>query len=216
MISKNAMSEFFHNLSMQALSKSDDTIVIKFDAINRLNKSLNDLLMAESLAFSIERISSMTTEFFDWPISVAGEQTDKKIEENIVRSILNDERMKFPTDTDHISLRNTAEEIKQQSIDENELFIETELKKNERDVETLENLINDANRDLIKTFTDPSDVMILDDVINVNDWVNKTDNKKLDQNLQQNYNEIVSEMIREQTMQTCFLKWLLIMRLKIH
>ena len=38
--------------------------------------------------------------------------------------------------------------------------------------------------------------MILDDVINVNDWVNKTDNKKLDQDVQQNYNEIASKMIR--------------------
>ena len=36
MISKNTLSEFFHNLSMQGLSKSDDTIVIKFDAINRV------------------------------------------------------------------------------------------------------------------------------------------------------------------------------------
>ena len=77
--------------------------------------------------------------------------------------------MEFPTDADHISLPNTAEEIKQQSIDVNKLFIETELKKNERDVETLENLINDANRHSIKTFTDRSDSMILDDVINVND-----------------------------------------------
>ena len=61
MISKNPMSEFFHNLSMQAFSKSDDTLVIKFDAINKLNKSLNNLLMAESLAFSTEKISRMTT-----------------------------------------------------------------------------------------------------------------------------------------------------------
>ena len=59
----------------------------------------------------------------------------------------------------------------------------------------LENLINDVSRDLIKTFTDPSNDMILDDVINVNDWVNKTDNKKLDQDVQQNYNEIASETI---------------------
>ena len=64
-ISKNAMSEFFHNLSMQALSKSDDAIVIKFDAINSLNKSLNKLLMTEPLAFNTEKISRMTTEFFD-------------------------------------------------------------------------------------------------------------------------------------------------------
>ena len=84
----NALSEFLHNLSMQALSKSDDAIVIKFDAINRLNKSLNDLLSAESLAFDTARILRMTTEFFDRPIFVTGEQTDnKRIENSIVRSI---------------------------------------------------------------------------------------------------------------------------------
>ena len=33
MLSKNAMSEFFHNLSMQALSRSGDTNVVKFDVI---------------------------------------------------------------------------------------------------------------------------------------------------------------------------------------
>ena len=45
------MSKSFPNLSMQALSKFDDAILIKFDAINKLNKSLNDLLTAEALAF---------------------------------------------------------------------------------------------------------------------------------------------------------------------
>ena len=54
----------------------------------------------------------------------------------------------------------------------------------ERDVETLKNLINDAKRDLIKTFSDPSDGMIVDDIINVNDCVNKSDNIKLDQDVQ--------------------------------
>ena len=33
-ISKNAMSEFYHNLSMQALSKSNGKIFINFVAIN--------------------------------------------------------------------------------------------------------------------------------------------------------------------------------------
>ena len=49
--------------------------------------------------------------------------------------------------------------------------------------------------DLIKTFTDASGGMIVDDVINVNDWVSKADNKKLDQDVQQNYNEIANEMM---------------------
>ena len=187
---------FFIILSIRALSKSDDTIVIKFDAINRLNKSLNDFSTAESLAFDTARISRMTTEFFDQPIFVTGEQTDnKRIENSIVRNILNNEKMEFPTDTKHISLPNLAEGIKQQSIDENKFFIETELKKNERDVETLENLINDAKHDLMKTFTNPSNCMIVDDIINVNDWVNKSDNKKIDQDVHQNCNEIAGEMI---------------------
>lgn len=37
--------------------------------------------------------------------------------------------MKFPTDTDYISMPNTAEELKEQSIDEKKLFTETELKR---------------------------------------------------------------------------------------
>ena len=78
MMSKNAVSEFFHKLSMQALSKSGDTIAIKFDAINKLNKSLNDLLTADSLAFDTAKISRMTTEFFDRPIFVIDKQTDNK------------------------------------------------------------------------------------------------------------------------------------------
>ena len=115
---------FFIILSIRALSKSDDTIVIKFDAINRLNKSLNNLLLpVESLAFNTARISRMTTDFLDRPIFVTGEQTDnKRIENSIVRNILKNEKIEFPTDTDHVSLPNSAEEIKQQSINENKLF----------------------------------------------------------------------------------------------
>ena len=98
---------------MQALSKFGDTTVIKLDAINRLNKSLNNLLTAESLAFDTARISGMTTELLGRPIFVTGEQTDnKRIENSIVRNILNDEKMEFATDIDHINLPNMAEEIK--------------------------------------------------------------------------------------------------------
>ena len=42
-ISKNAMSEFFHNLSMQALSRDDHRINIKFGAIEGLNKSMKKI-----------------------------------------------------------------------------------------------------------------------------------------------------------------------------
>ena len=43
-ISKTAMSEFFPNLSMQALNRDDDRIDIKFDAIEEWNKTIKKLL----------------------------------------------------------------------------------------------------------------------------------------------------------------------------
>ena len=76
------------------------------------------------------------------------------------------------------------------------MFVNTELKRNKRDFETLENIIDEANRDLIKTFTDSSDSIIVDEFLNVGDWVNKADGKKqqLDQTTKQNYNEIARKM----------------------
>ena len=50
-ISKNAMSEFFHNLSMQALNEMEDRVKLKFDAKNALNKSIDNLLITEARKF---------------------------------------------------------------------------------------------------------------------------------------------------------------------
>ena len=69
-------------------------------------------------------------EDFDRSVFVDNEQTfDKKIKNSIVSDIINDKKIDFPTDTDHISLPNSAEEIKQQKINEEEIFLKTELKK---------------------------------------------------------------------------------------
>ena len=43
-ISKNAMSEFFPKLSMQALNRDDDGFDIKFDVIEEWNKSIKNYL----------------------------------------------------------------------------------------------------------------------------------------------------------------------------
>ena len=43
-LSRNAMNEFFHNLSWQALTNDNDSVKIKFDAIADLVKSINFLL----------------------------------------------------------------------------------------------------------------------------------------------------------------------------
>ena len=50
-VSKNAMSEFFQNLSLQVLNELDKMTSINFDAVNELNKSINNLLMDEANKF---------------------------------------------------------------------------------------------------------------------------------------------------------------------
>ena len=50
---KNAMSEFFHNLSMQVLNEMDNRVKLKFDAINDLNKNINNLLITEANKFKM-------------------------------------------------------------------------------------------------------------------------------------------------------------------
>ena len=103
-ISKNAMKAFYHNLSMQALSKSNAKIFINLDAINWLNKNLNNLMIGKIHAFEKQKISSIV-EDFDWAIFVVNEQTyNKKIENSIVSDIINDKKIDFPPVTDHISL----------------------------------------------------------------------------------------------------------------
>ena len=77
------------------------------------------------------------------------------------------------------------------------MFLKTELKKNknERDIKTLENLIDETKRDSLKIFTEPDGEAVVDDIANVNDWGNKTKNK-LDLDMQQLYKESASEMIK--------------------
>ena len=75
------------------------------------------------------------------------------------------------------------------------MFLKTELKKTERDIETLQNLIDETKSDLLKAFTKPDGDAVVDDSINVNDWRNKTKNI-LELDIQQDYKETASEMIK--------------------
>ena len=45
------MTDFFQNLSLQALDELEETTNIKYDRINELNESINNLLMDEANKF---------------------------------------------------------------------------------------------------------------------------------------------------------------------
>ena len=62
-------------------------------------------------------------------------------------------------------------------------------------MKALENLIDETKRDLLRSFTEPDSDVVVHDIINVNDWRNKTKNK-LDLDIQQDSKESASEMIK--------------------
>ena len=113
-ISKNAMSELFHNLSMQALSRDDNRIDIKFDAIGELHKSIRKLLEDEAdgnISF-IDFIQEQFEEIKD---------LNRLFEENVVENIISHNRVDYLQDTDYMSLPNTKQEILAQSKTNHEL-----------------------------------------------------------------------------------------------
>ena len=84
-ISKNAMKEFFHNLSMQALSKNEDRIKTKFDAIEDLNKSIRKLLKDEANR-DISFIDFRPKQFEE--IKDPNQLFEKNVVENIINGYL--------------------------------------------------------------------------------------------------------------------------------
>ena len=111
-ISKNAMSEFFHNLSMQALNKMDNRVKLKFDAINDLNKNINNLLITEANKFKMLPKEIQMGNFGDHKTE------NQKSENDAVRNILYDIKVEYPHDTDHLTFPYNADEIKKQAADE--------------------------------------------------------------------------------------------------
>ena len=112
-ISKNAMSEFFQNLSLQALNELGKTTSIKFGTINELNKSINNVLMDEENKFINQKNRRLSFN------SVNGFKSENKIiEEDIVNNILNDFTINNPQKSDHLFYPNTTDKINKQSQDQ--------------------------------------------------------------------------------------------------
>ena len=145
-ISKNVMSEFFPNLSLQALNELDKTNSRKFDAINELNKSINNLLMDEankSINQKNRRLSLNSVNDF--------KSENKKIEEDIVSNILNDFTVEHPHESDHLFYPNTAYKINKHSQEQEDKKKKLGIVLNERPHQIKKGMIFDAKKNLLKT-----------------------------------------------------------------
>ena len=91
-LSKDVMSEFFHNHSMKTLSISNNSIVLKFDAIKKLNKNINDLI-SSNIHMQKKEVLISEVQNLNPPTAASDELTfNNKIESIIVKEILNDKK----------------------------------------------------------------------------------------------------------------------------
>ena len=146
-LSRNVMSEFFRNMSLQALTIDDDSIKIGFDEIIELNKNLKSLIREDDRS-DIEIIDLKEQQF--------EEIKDKTqlIEEEVVSNIINDVRIEYPSDDQYLSFPNTPSEISKESDENNKIDQKAFDAFNERDTEISQELITTARNDLIKSITD--------------------------------------------------------------
>ena len=129
-ISRNAMSEFFHNLSWQALTNDNDSIQIEFKAITELVKSIN-LLLQKKIYESKRKTALINAQIQNKILRKELEilKTNNEIvEQKILSDILNNNntddtpQYNFPT-------VKTDEEVERDRINENTNYIATELVK---------------------------------------------------------------------------------------
>ena len=146
-LSQNVMSEFFHNMSLQALTIDDDNVKIEFDAVIKLNENLKSLIRDDGR--NEINIIDFKQQQFD-------EIKDKNqlIEEEVVNNIVNDVQLDYPQDNQNLSFPNSASEIFKETeanyIIDNKDFAAF----NARDEEISQELITTVRNDLIKSVTD--------------------------------------------------------------
>ena len=103
-LSQNVMREFFHNMSLQALTIDDDNVKIEFDAVIKLNKNLKGLIRDDDrnnidiIDFKQEKIDKI-------------KDKNQLIEEEVVNNIINDIQIEYPQDNQNLSFPNTQSEI---------------------------------------------------------------------------------------------------------
>ena len=110
------MSEVFHNLSMQALRRSNDAVLTKSEAITELAKNINYLFHTKILEFKKQNLkikeesnNKMNSSYQKIP------KTDVQlIEENAVESIVNNEKVEYPDDYYDFPMPHTASEIEKE------------------------------------------------------------------------------------------------------
>ena len=135
------MSEFFNNLSWQALANENVSIKIEFTAITELVKSIN-LLFQKKIYQSKRKTALINTKIQNKILSKENEilkTNNEMAEQKVVTDILNNDNTDYTPQYNFPTVK-TDEEADRDRINENKNYIATELVKKERDIQTIEDI----------------------------------------------------------------------------
>ena len=174
------MTEFFHNLSLQALNRDDSRVQLQFDAIIRLNRNLKKLIRDDKRS---------TLDFVDFKPQVFKQPT-QLIEEEVVNNIINGTQIDYPQDN-YISYPNTAAEIAAENNVNSEIEEKAKQVFNTRDEEITEDIISNSAKDLINSVFDTEGEIAADVLNNIVRNIEKEN--RVDKNLSEHFKNTIKK-----------------------
>ena len=158
--SRDAMSELFHNLSWQALTNDNDRHQMRFGHISILVQSINQRIQKYILEhrrktadINFKIVSQLDEK------QVVNEESQfeiDKIEQKIIDDIINENETVYGTPSPPPTIK-TEEQIDHDRRQKNEDFLKTELAKNQRDIEIIQDIDAKNKADQIKSLVVPVD-----------------------------------------------------------
>ena len=155
-ISRNAMSEFFHNLSWQALAADNDGVLLQFEGIGELVHSINSRLRSEINREKADAIKtginfrSIINDNFPEENTTVQQDNENLLVDDIINGETTDFRTPFP-----IPIPKTEDEITDSIRQDNINFLKGELAKNARDFEIAAEIEAQKQADLLRNILDP-------------------------------------------------------------
>ena len=176
-VCRDAMSEFFHHLSWQALTNDNDSIQPEFEAVTVLVRSINLLIQQQMYESKKEQIQKgkENLEKLTSKEKEDNKTETEKIEESVVDDIIQSDQTDYTPYFEPPTIK-TEEEIDEDRKEWNKQFLEGDLTKNERDFEIIEDIEAKNKVDLIKDAIDPGDEIF------TNEETGHVDNTRTEQN----------------------------------
>ena len=158
-VSKNAMSEFLHNMSYQALNIENDEIFIKFNGIAQLINDINEILIErnnQSIQISDVMNTNILNEINNYKF-IFDVPTEMEIRDNVDKMIKKEIKPPSPPPPytpppelmDKIEIDNLRQQL-------NEEFLRTAITISKTELDAANKRANEKNKELIKSIVNPT------------------------------------------------------------